>query len=118
MQSKVRGAKLIPKEKDIEASILKYLEFLPGCFAWKNPTSGYYDARKGIFRKQVSKYAINGVADIIGVLNGRFLAIEVKTPENKLRPAHQERFLEQINKKGGIAFFATSLEEVKEKLNG
>lgn len=100
-------------EKDIERSILQYLEHLPGCFAWKCNTVGYFDTKTKTFKKQRNKYAINGVSDILGVYNGRFIAIEVKTPQNKVRTEEQVSFVDHINKNGGIAFFATSIEEVK-----
>ena len=105
-------------EKEIENSILAYLQALPGCFAWKNQSTGVYDPTKGIFRKSKNKFHLNGVSDIIGIYKGKFLAIEVKTPKNKLRPAHQKAFIEEINKRGGIAFFATSVEEVEDFLYG
>lgn len=103
-------------EKDIEKQILHYLEFLPGCFAWKNNTTGVFDPQKKVFRKPQNKFAINGVSDILGIYKGRFLAIEVKKPSNKLRPEHQIQFINNVIKNGGIAFFATSVEEVREKL--
>jgi penicillin-binding protein-related factor A (putative recombinase) len=103
-------------EKDIEKSILRYLEHLSHCFAWKNNSTGIFDPQKKIFRKSRNKYAINGVSDILGVYRGRFLAIEVKRPENRERPIDQRIFIDHINKQGGIAFFATSLEEVRAKL--
>jgi penicillin-binding protein-related factor A (putative recombinase) len=105
-----------PTEKDIEKSILRFLEFTPNCFAWKNNTTGIYDPTKKVFRKSRNKYAINGVSDILGVYHGRFLAIEVKRPSNKERPEHQKTFIDLINRHGGIAFFATSVEEVKRQL--
>jgi penicillin-binding protein-related factor A (putative recombinase) len=103
-------------ETAIEQSILQFLECLPGCYAWKNPTSGYFDVKRKTFRKQTSKYAINGVSDILGVYQGRFLAIEVKDPQNKERPELQKNFINQVNSFGGIGFFATSIEDVKKEL--
>lgn len=103
-------------EKLIEQSILQFLEFLPGCFAWKNHTTGYFNTRTQKFTKQKSKYAINGVSDILGVYKGRLLAIEVKDPKNKTRTDEQNRFIELVNRYGGLAFYATSVDEVKEKL--
>ena len=103
-------------EKEIENSILAYLKSLPDCFAWKNQSTGVYDPTRGVFRKSNNKFHINGVSDILGIYKGKFLAIEVKTPKNKTRPAHQKAFISEVNKRGGIAFFATSIEEVKENL--
>jgi penicillin-binding protein-related factor A (putative recombinase) len=103
-------------EKDIEKSILQYLEFIPGCYAWKNHTGGYFDIKAKTFKKQRNKYAINGVSDIIGVYNGRFLAIEVKRPSNKTRTPEQDQFINTVIKNGGIAFYAMSIEDVKKEL--
>jgi hypothetical protein len=53
-----------------------------------------------------------GVADILGILkDGRFLAIEVKSPTGKV-PPHQQLFLDEISGRGGVAFVARSVEEV------
>ena len=57
-----------------------------------------------------------GIADIIGVYHGRFLAIEVKKPGGRVSP-DQKKFIDTINAEGGIAFVAYSVEEVIEKLN-
>ena len=106
------------KEADIEHLILNYLNSVEGCIAWKNPSSGYFDVKKGVFRKQVSRYAINGVSDILGIYQGRMLAVEVKRPQNKERPDHQTHFINMINRHGGIAFFATSVDDVIKGLEG
>ena len=66
-----------------------------------------------------------GVSDIIGIYAGRFLAIEVKAPSWKppgpstkayRHYKEQEDFLWHVRENGGIGFFATSVEEVLEKL--
>ena len=90
-----------PKESEITKEIRRYLD-LKRIFHWKNwqgPMSG-----------------VNGVSDIIGILpGGRFLAIEVKTDRGKATPK-QERFIEEINHGGGLAFVARSVEDVMKKL--
>lgn len=102
-------------EKEIETAILRVLE-AHRIFAWKNNSTAIYDPVRKVFRKSKNKYAINGVSDILGVFNGQFLAIEVKRPCNKERPEHQQNFIDLINKNGGIAFFATSIDEVRDRL--
>ena len=54
------------KESVIENQILTWL-FYQRIWAWKNPSAGYFDQKAGRFRKHVSKFAINGVSDIVGV---------------------------------------------------
>lgn len=57
-----------------------------------------------------------GVPDIVGVMpDGRFLGIEVKAPKGKVSD-HQERFINNINATGGLAFVARSADDVIEKL--
>ncbi len=52
-----------------------------------------------------------GISDIIGIYQGRFLAIEVKTPKGKLTDS-QRAFIQRVNREGGIAFVARSVEDV------
>lgn len=102
-----------PKEAEIEASIRRYLN-LCGIFNW--PTHA----------GQIIPVS-NGVADIIGAFprSARILAIEVKLPswkppeEGTKRYKHyaeQRDFLENIRKSGGVAFFASSIEDVESQL--
>lgn len=51
-----------------------------------------------------------GGADIIGIADGRFFAIEVKTGNAKLEP-HQVMFKDLIVKMGGIHITARSVED-------
>ena len=103
------------REKEIENLILEYLGYR-NIFAWKNNTMGVYDKNRGTYRRNMNKYAINGVADILGVLPcGRMLAIEVKTPRGRVSPK-QQSFIDRVNKEGGLAFVARGLEEVVIKL--
>lgn len=52
-----------------------------------------------------------GISDIIGIHRGRFLAIEVKRPGNKLSD-RQARFLRSVSDAGGIALVAYSVDDV------
>jgi len=54
-----------------------------------------------------------GGSDLIGwTKTGRFLAIEVKTESGRLTEA-QERFLEAVNKFGGVGICAKSLKDIE-----
>ena len=101
-------------EKEVEKSILEFLEWYPGYY-WKNNSVGVYDARKQVYRKAKSKYIINGVSDILGVVNGKFVAIEVKSAKGRLSES-QKDFMHQVKDKGGIAFVARCIEDVKRNL--
>ena len=103
-------------EKDIQTAILSYLD-IKGIFAYNQPTVGVWDKERERFRLPSSKFRIKGIADIIGIYKGRFLAIEVKTPKRRKNlSVDQANFLDRIRREGGIAFVATSIEEVRDQL--
>lgn len=66
-------------------------------------------------------YQRNGISDLIGCVEGKFVALEVKVPgrEGTLTKL-QERYLEEIRKAGGIAAMVSSVDQaidiVKEQL--
>lgn len=88
------------KEKQIENQIKKWLE-----------QQGYWwmKVHGDLFQKA-------GVPDILACINGRFVGIEVKRPGGKVS-ALQEYNIEQIRASGGVAFVATSVEEVRFNLD-
>ena len=57
----------------------------------------------------------SGIPDILGVLEGKFIAIELKVGKNKPTKL-QLHTVEKIRKAGGLADVCWSLEEVKEVL--
>ena len=59
-----------------------------------------------------------GISDLVGVFRGRFVAIEVKTPENRKGPTKiQAWFLDRVNKCGGVGFVARSWSEIEAKIS-
>ena len=110
-------------EKALETEILDYLNILDGVFAFKINTVGIYDARRGVYRKNTNSHIHNGTADILGVCNGMFFAIEVKWGRNKASD-NQKKFLKRVADKGGkvlitnkfddfFTWFKTSFPEVR-----
>ena len=59
--------------------------------------------------------APEGWSDIIWILDGRFLAVEVKRPGHK-RSWKQMEFQDAVSRAGGIAVVAQSVEELEEQL--
>lgn len=94
---------------ELTKAIIKYLN-LNGFFVWRNNTTGVWDEKKSVFRKNAG---INGVSDILGIQNktGRFIAIEVKHGNDNLS-TEQEQFLSDIRRKGGIAIVARKIDDV------
>ena len=63
-------------------------------------------------------FHIRGASDILGIYNGKFLAIEVKTPQRRRSVSEEQHaFMERVKEEGGIAFVATSIEDVERELN-
>lgn len=88
-------------ESDITKSILKYLKTLPRCFFWKE--------HGGI-------YGTSGIPDIIVCIDGRFIALEVKTQKGKTTPL-QNAAIRKIHSSGGFAFVVCSVEEAKNAID-
>jgi Holliday junction resolvase len=84
-------------EKSVVTSILRYLKTVPGCFCWK---------------EHGGMYGTAGIPDIIACVNGRFVALEVKTPSGKATKL-QEATIKKILKAGGVAAVVRSVDEVR-----
>ena len=94
-------------ESAIKKAIMDYLATRPNTFAFRVSTTGIPDTSlPGGFRKNL----MVGVSDIIGVKNGKFFALEVKTRDGKLTE-HQERFLKRVDKAGGYGAVVRCVED-------
>ena len=89
-----------PMEKTITNQILKYLNALPSTYCWK--------VHGGMYGKA-------GIADIIGVWNGRCIAVEVKRP-GKEPTSLQDDFLYRVAVCGGFAVCAHSVDELRAQM--
>lgn len=91
-------------EKNYENKIKSYIRAMGGC--------GY------VLKTFGNGWQANGTPDLICCINGRFVAIEVKSESGKSSPLQLER-LEQIKKAGGVAIVSkpSQWEELKETLN-
>ena len=106
------------KEQDTVRAILAYLG-ARGVLAWRNNVGAVSAGGRFV------RFGSKGMSDIIGVLPprletnnrnfGRFLAIEVKRPGQQPTP-YQAGFLDQVRKAGGVAFVATSVQDVEREL--
>ena len=100
------------KETDLQKQCLHYLNLQGKIFAWRNNTTGVWDAKKGIYRRNPGQ--LKGVSDILGVTDtGRMVAFEVKLRSGKIRP-EQDHFINKVNAMGGLAVVIYSLEELVE----
>lgn len=96
-------------EKLLCKQIVEWLNY-QGHFAWRtNVGLAFYNAPNG--KKRAFRAGFRGLADIIGILrDGRFLAVECKVGYNKPTPA-QQHFLDEINRRGGLAFWTNSFDK-------
>lgn len=103
-----------PTEKEIQNSILAYLE-LSGHFVWRN-NSGVVKQQDKYGHTRMWRAGIKGGSDILGVAkDGRMIAVECKRKGNKTTPI-QEAFLDEVAKRGGYAKVAYSLDDVSDLL--
>lgn len=101
-----------PTEKEIENSILAYLQTQKGFF-WKNQSVGVWDNVRKTYRKPNNRFHINGTADVLGCLpGGKFIALEVKTKRGRATQ-NQKDFLQRISVLGGKAAIVKSIDDVK-----
>lgn len=106
-----------PLEKDIQNTICKYLK-AKKYFFWRNnniPVYGRNNAGAMTFRS-MGKYTMKGLPDIIIILNGIFIGVEVKRVGiKKLRP-DQEIFQKLCIDNKTHYFVVHSLEQLLQYL--
>lgn len=106
--------KLTVSEKAIEKQIIIWL-WSKRIFCTKIDNTGIYDAKLGKFRHQHGSFKRKGISDIVGIYEGRFLAIEVKSESGRLS-SDQKVFLDDVKANGGIAIVARSVDDVERAL--
>lgn len=85
-------------EKDIQRKILQWLNAQEGCY---------------FFKVAQGAYSTKGVSDLVGVVNGMFVALEVKTPKGRVTPL-QQNFIDRVKSEGGHAYVIRSLEDAED----
>lgn len=85
-----------PRESALQNYVMKRLKQLPNTHFFK-----------------VADRFTSGISDIIGVVNGKFIAIELKVGYNKPTKL-QEMFITLITKAGGVGGVAYTWGEVKD----
>lgn len=128
-----------PTEKDVQISIIAYLE-LKNIFWWRqnNGMAVYQDKNRGLRRVRFGTMGASDIGCIAGgdkekKIRGSYVAIEIKKPSEyrflinnyeriKLGNCktkrdwhlfHQIGFVENVRDNGGIAFFTSDVKEVE-----
>lgn len=92
-------------ERDIQKAILDYLTYKQ-VFHWKQNNAGIKKANGSYI--PAGKL---GVPDIICVVKGKFIGIEVKDANGR-QTEHQKRFQEELEGAGGRYILARSIDDV------
>lgn len=131
------------QEENIEANICLYL-ISRKISVDKISSEGFYDQKNWIYRKRKSSFSTRGISDLIATIppTGRALYIEVKTPQEmnffdctekemieKMQKSkakvlkeyihwlEQIQFLDKKRKNWAVAFFSSSVDQTKERLD-
>ncbi len=98
----------MPPSSTLTNQIIDHI-YQNGGYAWRASSTGVFDTKLQTFRTAPKK----GVSDILGLIHGTFLAVEVKIGKDRLSE-EQEGFLKNIKHYGGHSFVAKSFDEFKE----
>lgn len=87
-------------EKSLMVRIRVALDAIPGARFFRN--------NSGVDLDRKVRYGLGkGSADLIGIVDGRFVSIEIKTPRGRATP-EQRAWRDTVVRMGGFACFVTS----------
>lgn len=97
------------EHENLVKRVLVSLSSLPRTRVWSNPTG----TARSFDGKRVIRYGLIGSADVIGLSNGRFIAIEIKVGKDYQKEA-QKNFQNMIESCGGLYFIVKSEKDIEE----
>lgn len=95
-------------EKDIQRAIIDWLA-IKKVFHYRQNTGGFMDAQKHFYR-----FGALGAPDIIAVVKGQYVGIEVKGTKGKQSPA-QKQFQADLERAGGKYILTNGLSDFLDK---
>lgn len=115
----MRGRKLAVKpvklkETQIELQVCHLLR-AKNIFFWKNPSAGFYDTKRKIFRRHVNPFVGRGVCDLIALIDGHFIGLEIKSQKG-VQSEDQKTFETRCKAAGAFYFLIRSVEEAESVL--
>jgi len=105
--------KIKDKEKDVQKAVLTYLE-IKKVFHYRNNSGGTIINYKD--KSYFMKFGATGSPDIICVISGQYVGIEIKGTDGK-QSDNQKDFQERLEKAGGLYLLVHSLDEAIIALN-
>ena len=108
-----------PSEAEILKAILSMLRRHPKvALCWRQNSGTFQERNRNGTTRYIRANTQRGMSDIMGALmDGRTLAIEVKSRTGRMRPG-QEEFLALIRAAGGVAGVCRSVEDAVALLEG
>lgn len=103
-------------EGEIQDAVRLALAEVPGLVLWRNNVGmAEHWTPRGVQR---TRYGLApGSADLIGCLNGRFVALEIKTPTGRLTP-EQKTWLALVERHGGLTAVVRSADDALAAVRG
>lgn len=110
---------LDPSEKEIENSVLAYLNFQVGVLAFKVNTVGVWDSRAQCYRKP-SKFILNGTPDVMVCMSIKgipiFIGMEIKSATGR-QSKDQVDFQNRLqNRADGFYFLIRNIDQAEAAL--
>ena len=101
-------------ENIVKNACLEWLRlFRPKGFFWRQNVGGM-TAQYGN-KKRFMRFGVPGLSDILGIMDGRFIAIECKAGKGKQSPA-QAAFQWHVERCGGTYILAYSIDDLEKAL--
>lgn len=91
----------------ITRNIIRVINLTRGAVGYRINNVGVWDAAKGVHRAGNTE---RGLPDVIAILNGRFVGIEVKAGRDKMSDFQRQR-KQEIEKAGGVHFECRSTDD-------
>lgn len=98
-------------ENAVKKHVLQYLAYQREWFGFSVYNGATYDPKAGCFRAKTGIGQRKGVSDLIGMWNGQFMAVEIKTPTGVVSE-HQKLFIDDVIRHGGLAVVIRSVDEM------
>lgn len=108
----------VPLEHEVQSEIIRWLAEKK-IFHYRNNSGAAlaeYTNKAGVTSKRYMQFGISGAPDIVAIVKGIYVGIEVKRETTKQTEA-QAVFERRVTRAGGIYILARKLEEVEKIIN-
>jgi len=96
---------------ELTKSIIAWIR-LNGGSASRINTTGIYDVKLGKYRRSGSR---KGMSDIVAIMDGKHISIEIKIKNDKMRP-DQLKVKDEIERAGGVFITVSSFDNFLEQI--